>query len=158
MDREREGRGELPQGVPASNAHLYRAPAADRDGARTRLAADASTAAYAAPDMATPRFASAAEPRPAAKPDPTAGLKAGPQPSAASAYSTDLSGARAAPAGRRGSAGKTGGSFIGARAVLWGLVGAALAAGLAVLMVGTTDRAPLCADQPAWNQYNCRAL
>lgn len=139
--------GRLPDGVPADNK--------EKPDARASFASPD----FAAPDMATPRFtkepargpggASAAQPL-SVQPPPAA-----PPLSLGAAQAAED--APAASTARKGEAASRRFPLSPGQTVLFAAILILLGAlGAGVMLNG--GGTPLCADQPDWNQYNCRAF
>ena len=137
---------QLPEGVPASN-HEKRQTVCDT--------ASSDRAGFAAPDMATPRFT---RETPAAKPNAVEFAAANDQRpfAAASGFDDNAVGAVGAlSASRKPVSDKPLFStqqmiLLAALLLLLGMLGAA------IMIFSSNSQLPLCADQPTWNQYNCR--
>ena len=129
----------LPDGVPASNDETPEIHEAGR-------ASFTSSSAFAAPDMATPRFS--------VKPAQGAGLmspqRRGHDAVQAVSDSAAQDARRAPPSGRKlFPAGRT--ILFAAILILLGMLGVSV-------MLSGSGGLPPCADQPDWNQYNCRVF
>lgn len=132
--------GRLPDGVPAGNDEMTKAHAAGR--------ASFASSEFAAPDMATPRFAR----KPAAQ---------GSGAVATTPQQRRLYGAQAVVEGatqdaRRGAPRASGRKMIpGGRAILFAAILFLLGALAFGVMLNGSGGLPPCAEQPHWNQYNC---
>ncbi len=163
MDREGDMRREgllegLPGGVPASNTPGTRYAAPAGGAFSSGLVPDSSTGPVPdsstgpVPDMATPQFARAAPATSSAS--ETSFPSSLHQGNVRTSPAPRLSAAAAAD--RRGASPPSGGRGVGRRAIAVVFAAAALAVAAAAVIAALPARAPLCADQPEWNQYNCR--
>lgn len=120
---------QLPDGVPASN---------DEKPADT-------SASFAAPDMATPRFAQGSAQDELRKTINAFNTQQAVDGGIKASHSQPKSAAR-----RR--------LYVGRQTILFAALLALLGALGLGLLLSDGNQAPLCSEQPSWNQYNCRAF